>query len=234
MIRCWSSSVRIFRRICVVHLSSPGSAARPCRIAAMVGSPRCAVLIQVNVLPGVAKIAGPSKVGSVRRSARVAGFSFEQISEMLYSGFSQPASGQDHRRTANGRQEHGTSGETADNGRTAIMRTLILQWWRGVAAASAAFLLASAVHAAEPDFVPSADLLAGRQEGGQDRPLHRQLPRHRAGRRQALCRALSRHADRDRARADRPADHAHQDRGRRQQADRRRDRYFRPGAGARR
>ena len=39
--------------------------------------------------------------------------------------------------------------------------------------------------------------------------------RHRAGRGQALCRALSRHADRDRARADRPAHHAHQDRGRR-------------------
>ena len=42
------------------------------------------------------------------------------------------------------------------------------------------------------------------QEGRQDRPLHGELPRHRAGRRQALFRALPRHPDRDRARADRP------------------------------
>ena len=76
---------------------------------------------------------------------------------------------------------------------------------------------------------------AGRgQEGGQDRPLHRQFPRHRAGGREALFRALPRHPDRDRARADRPADHAHQDRGGGQPDDRRRHRHFRPGAGARR
>ena len=47
------------------------------------------------------------------------------------------------------------------------MRTLILQWWRGVAAGSAAFLLASSIHAAEPDFVPSADLLAAAKKEGK-------------------------------------------------------------------
>ena len=72
-----------------------------------------------------------------------------------------------------------------------------------------------------------------RQEGGQDRPLHGQLPRHRAGRRQALLPALPRHRDRDRARADRPAHHAHQDRSGGQPDDRRRHRLYRPGAGAR-
>src|SRR5205814_6939782 len=44
-------------------------------------------------------------------------------------------------------------------------------------------------------------------------------------RRQAFFRALSRHPDRDRARADRPADRAHQDRGGGQPDDRRRHRH---------
>ena len=47
------------------------------------------------------------------------------------------------------------------------MRTLILQWRRGGAAVSAAFLLACAAHAAEPDFVPSADLLAAAKKEGK-------------------------------------------------------------------
>ena len=46
------------------------------------------------------------------------------------------------------------------------MRTFILQWRRGVAAVTAAFFLACVAHAAEPEFVPSADLLvAAKKEG---------------------------------------------------------------------
>src|SRR5256884_3897032 len=41
------------------------------------------------------------------------------------------------------------------------------QWRRGVAAVSAAVFLACAAHAAEPDFVPSAELLAAARKEGK-------------------------------------------------------------------
>ena len=47
------------------------------------------------------------------------------------------------------------------------MRAFILQWRRGGAAVSAAFFFACAAHAAEPDFVPSADLLAAARKEGK-------------------------------------------------------------------
>ena len=47
-----------------------------------------------------------------------------------------------------------------------MMRTFVPRW-RGGAAAAAAFLLACAAHAAEPDFVPSADLLAAARKEGK-------------------------------------------------------------------
>jgi iron(III) transport system substrate-binding protein len=47
------------------------------------------------------------------------------------------------------------------------MRTFVLQWRRGCAVAAAAVLLACIAHAAEPDFVPSADLLAAARKEGK-------------------------------------------------------------------
>jgi iron(III) transport system substrate-binding protein len=47
------------------------------------------------------------------------------------------------------------------------MRAFVLQLRRGSAAVSAAFLLACAAHAAEPDFVPLADLLAAARKEGK-------------------------------------------------------------------
>ncbi|MEA2929568.1 MAG: iron(III) transport system substrate-binding protein [Hyphomicrobiales bacterium] len=47
------------------------------------------------------------------------------------------------------------------------MRTSIRQWRRSGAAISAAFFFACAAHAAEPDFVPSADLLAAARKEGR-------------------------------------------------------------------
>src|SRR2546423_15106875 len=50
---------------------------------------------------------------------------------------------------------------------TASMRTSMPQWRRGSAAACAAILLVCAAHAAEPDFIPSADLLAAAKKEGK-------------------------------------------------------------------
>src|SRR5258708_18075537 len=47
------------------------------------------------------------------------------------------------------------------------MRTFILRRRRGGATIAAAFLFACAAHAAEPDFVPSADLLAAARAEGK-------------------------------------------------------------------
>src|SRR5437588_12985668 len=47
------------------------------------------------------------------------------------------------------------------------MRTSMPQWRRGSAAACAAILLVCAAHAAEPDFIPSADLLAAAKKEGK-------------------------------------------------------------------
>lgn len=47
------------------------------------------------------------------------------------------------------------------------MRTFIPQWCRRGAAASAAFFLACAAHAAEPDYEPSAELLAAARKEGK-------------------------------------------------------------------
>ena len=47
------------------------------------------------------------------------------------------------------------------------MRTFILQWRRRGVAVSAAFFLACAAHAAEPDFAPSVDLLAAAKKEGK-------------------------------------------------------------------
>ena len=47
------------------------------------------------------------------------------------------------------------------------MRTFSLQWRRGAAAVSAALFLGCAAHAAEPDFVPSAELLAAARKEGK-------------------------------------------------------------------
>ena len=47
------------------------------------------------------------------------------------------------------------------------MRASISQWRRSGAAVCAAFFLASAAHAAEPDFVPSAELLAAARKEGK-------------------------------------------------------------------
>jgi iron(III) transport system substrate-binding protein len=47
------------------------------------------------------------------------------------------------------------------------MRPVIPQWRRRAAAVSAALLVACAAHAAEPDFVPSADLLAAAKKEGK-------------------------------------------------------------------
>jgi iron(III) transport system substrate-binding protein len=47
------------------------------------------------------------------------------------------------------------------------MRTSIPQWRRGGAAVCAAFFLACAAHAAEPDFVPSVELLAAARKEGK-------------------------------------------------------------------
>src|SRR5260370_24851987 len=47
------------------------------------------------------------------------------------------------------------------------MRTFILRRRRGGATIAAAFFFACAAHAAEPDFVPSADLLAAARKEGK-------------------------------------------------------------------
>jgi iron(III) transport system substrate-binding protein len=47
------------------------------------------------------------------------------------------------------------------------MRTLTLQWCRGLASVFAALLFAYAAHAGEPDFVPSPDLLAAAKKEGK-------------------------------------------------------------------
>src|SRR5216683_527907 len=47
------------------------------------------------------------------------------------------------------------------------MRTFILRRRRGGATIAAAFLFACAAHAAEPDFVPSPDLLAAAKKEGK-------------------------------------------------------------------
>src|SRR5436190_18509119 len=47
------------------------------------------------------------------------------------------------------------------------MRAFMPQWRRGVAAVCAAVFLACAAHAAEPDFVPSPDLLAAAKKEGK-------------------------------------------------------------------
>jgi iron(III) transport system permease protein len=76
----------------------------------------------------------------------------------------------------------------------------------------------------------------GGQEGRQAGALHGERRRGGAGDHQGLQQALPRDQGRDGAGPGRPAHHARQDRGRRRQADRRRDRPFRPrpDAGARR
>src|SRR5436853_820323 len=50
--------------------------------------------------------------------------------------------------------------------RTAIMKPFIRQWYRGLISAFAAVLLACAAHA-EPEFVPSSDLLAAARKEGK-------------------------------------------------------------------
>jgi hypothetical protein len=48
-----------------------------------------------------------------------------------------------------------------------LKRTFILEWRRGAAPVSAAFFFACAAHAAAPDLVPSADLLAAAKKEGK-------------------------------------------------------------------